>query len=479
MDQIGKLYQNRAMILQEEVTRLEQLLLELRINIQNPNTKKFGQDPTVNNIPQTNTEREQSMPVGGNSNDNPENEDSNLGPFGFVKQMGKAAYDSPYLTALSLAAGGYYGRKVPNSIANIASPSRLLGGLIGREYSPENGGRWSPFPKPKINLQGQEVFGELQEPRNPFNPFDKRAYRKGEAFLIQRGEQAKAIADAEEKATKAAESLKQQVADAKSYDLSQDLAAKYTGPGREPDEITGYNNGKPIYRRGALTPEGQGDVGRTQEGIYPYEKPGAQASAEMQSGQMRRTAVSDLSDLSPSVRQGIRDVTLGNGAAVAKYPQAMTGRQVAGKIAGKVLNAAGRLTDPMGAVASDVLGMGARALGAGAEVVGGASMLPLAIMSTDRQAGGQEQAGSIEGPPIYTQDDEDQARKYEQDLKNMERNASNPSGRFTPEPQTQSERDDITNFGYSNAVTLDQRRTAAKNNTRRGEYSTLQDRPTQ
>jgi hypothetical protein len=476
MDQIGKLYQNRAMVLQEEVTRLEQLLLELRISRQiAPGEELDFSRPTPE-------QRAANQVVGGGAGG------GLLNPGGagddIMSRIGNAALDSPYWTTGIGLLAGYNLRKVPAFAAGLISPNRLM----TRDFSPENGGLNSPYNKPTRNLQGELEFSKPQQPRSPINWFDKEAFRRAEEVLKQRGEQAQALAAAEEKTAKAAQLVKDQAAAAKSYDLTKDLASKSTL--REPPEIIGYAAGKPVYGPGRLTPEGQVEVGKTQEGIHPYEKPGARASAEMQSGQMRRTAVADLSS---EVRAPTRGG--GNAAAIATDLPTMSGREVAGKlkgVAGKALNVGGKLMDPVGEAASTVLGTIARTLGLGTAVGSGVGMLPAVIGFFDSPA----YAPTI--PLTQKEQDEwdaniksyeESERKRNEDNTALEKSATNPSGNFTPDPETQYERDwqdEVmgTRDTVGRAIDVESRRMAAKRGDRRSrwgerEQDFLQSRPQQ
>ena len=466
MDQIGKMYQNRAMVLQEEVNRLEHLL-EAMVDAppSRARTTKPAQDTTVE-------DRAQGTPGGGPGYPTP-----GIDTFLDDVKSGVLYFPSnhPYWTT-AIGAG----------IVKSQFPNRF-------RTDPESAGsRFSAWKEGKIEVGKPQGGATRKDPRS-YNLVDKYFYKKaGEKQkaleLAANNDAAKAAADAAAKAAAddaAAKAQAQAQAAAKdrfSNIKTGEIAAKIdeTDPILRDQSTTLYDANGNIVKRGILTPEGIDAVVKRQATRYPDNPVTSKAIADLESGQMRSQAVSDPR-LSPEVpaapnRGG------GNAAATTIDLPTMSGREVAGKLkgaAGKVLNVGGKFMDLPGEAASTLLGAGARAVGLGTAVGSGVGMLPLAISLFDRQAGGLEQAGSAEGPPIYTQDDEDQARKYEQDLKNLERNASNPSGRFTPEPETQSERDDRARLGLSQPVAVDMRRIAAKNGTRRGEYSTLQDRPQQ
>jgi hypothetical protein len=474
MDQIGKMYQNRAMVLQEEVNRLEHLLEAM---VAAPPARARTTKPAEET---TAEDRAQGTPGGI------------PGAPTVVDDAGSGFLNLP-------SNHPYWSTAIGAGIIKLQFPNRF------RTAPDSAGSRFSAWQEGKIEVGKPQGGATRKDPRS-YNLFDKYFYKKAgkkqkAIELAANNAAAKAAADAAAKAAaddaaaKAAAAQAQAQAQAAAAQAKAQAQAQAAAKDRFSNIKTGeiaakidetdpilrdqgtslYDANGNIVQRGKLTPEGIDAVVKRQGTRYPDNPVTSKAIADMESGQMRRTAVTDLDSGVSLTPRGLR---LGNGATTLEYPT-MTGRQVAGKLAGKVLNTAGKFIDPVGEAASTGLGLLARAAGVGAEVVGGATMLPLAISLFDRQAGGQEQAGSAEGPPIYTQDDEDQARKYEQERIDREKSAMNPSGRFTPEPETQSERDDRARLGLSQPVAVDMRRIAAKNGTRRGEYSTLQDRPQQ
>ena len=449
MDQIGKMYQTRAMVLQEQVNQLEKLL-----------EAKEQVDPRI-------VTREVS--AASNPNKTPPNpfsppglaSDIWAGITGFVT-------NNPWTVAGAVGVGG----------------SVVLAGMQRFEKSAMLPNRILVDPKyashPVLKMlsaweEGETIEDQLKGPSTvrsarPLNIGDRIVKAKAEAFNTRKVKAAKAAADA---AAKAQADANARLSNIKSGEIAAKIDTN--DPNLRNQSTALYDANGNLIQRGKVTQAGKLELVRQQGLLYPN-LPVTQASLDaLDSGQMRSQAVKEVGS---KASQTPRSLRLGNGATALEYPT-MTGREVAGKVAGKVLNIGGKFIDPVGEAASTALGVGARALGAAGTVAGGVAMLPMVISLFDRQAGGLEQAGSIEGPPSLEDQQAaiDQARKQEQDNIDLEKLAKNPSGRFTPEPETQSERDDRARLGLSQPVAVDMRRIAAKNGTRRGEYSTLQDRP--
>ena len=452
MDQIGKMYQTRAMVLQEQVNQLEKLL-----------EAKGQEDPNI-------VTRE--VAAASNPSKTPPNPFS---PPGLASDMwaGVTGFvnDHPYIlgTGVATVLGG-----MQRFEKTALLPNRIL---VNPKYAS------TPFLKMLSawqegkTIEDQPKGPSTIKPARPLNIGDYVAQWRAEAFNNRKVKAAE-VAAAKVAADNAVVAKAQAAAKNRFSDIKTgEIAAKIdtNDPNLRDQSTALYDANGNLIQRGKLTPPGVDAVVERQRMRYP-DNPVTQASLDaLDSGQMRSQAVKEFGS---KASQTPRSLRLGNGAAALEYPT-MTGRQVAGKVAGKVLNIGGKFIDPVGEAASTALGMGARALGAAGTVAGGVAMLPMVISLFDRQAGGPDQPGSIGGPPSLEDQQAaiDQARKQEQDNIDLEKLAKNPSGRFTPEPETQSERDDRARLGLSQPVAVDMRRIAAKNGTRRGEYSTLQDRP--
>lgn len=482
MDQIGKMYQNRAMVLQEQVNQLEQLL-----------EAKGQEDPNFVSREQTAASKK------GKPSTAP---DSKWNPFEMAGDMADSTVDlaieHPYMLGAGVATvlGG-----MQRFEKTAVLPNRIL---VDPKYA----------SRPFLNMlsawrTGETTEGQLPGPSKikgvrPLNIGDRIAKAGAEAFnarTVKAAQDAadKAAADAAAKAAADDAAAKAAAAQAQAQAKTQaqakaaakdrfsniktgEIAAKIdeTDPILRDQGTSLYDANGNIVQRGILTPEGIDTVVERQRKRYPDNPVTSKAIADMESGQMRQQAVSDPR-LSPEVpaapnRGG------GNAAATAIDLPTMSGREVAGKLkgaAGNVLNVGGKFMDLPGEAASTLLGAGARAVGLGTAVGSGVGMLPAVIGLFDSPAyaptimpSPEEEAETMASINRYEED----VRKRNKDNAALEKSAMNPSGRFTPEPETQSERDERARQGLSQPVAVDMRRIAAKNGTRRGEYSTLQDR---